>query len=98
MCGGGQATEAFGECNISPTRFPPLFSTSPSGNMAAAPAAPAPVDDSLKAAVRKIPLLSIRAGPKDGERWLDRLKQELKALISVCHHPFVALLALLVFT
>jgi hypothetical protein len=31
----------------------------------------------------KIPLLTIRAGPRDGDQWLERLKQEYKALIKV---------------
>lgn len=30
-----------------------------------------------------IPLLSIKAGPRDGDQWIARLKQELNALIKV---------------
>eukprot|EP00474_Spongospora_subterranea_P009293 CRZ09751.1 hypothetical protein [Spongospora subterranea] len=30
---------------------------------------------------KKIPLLTIRAGPRDGDQWIERVKQELKALI-----------------
>mmetsp|Transcript_16635 Transcript_16635/g.34125 ORF Transcript_16635/g.34125 Transcript_16635/m.34125 type:complete len:112 (-) Transcript_16635:383-718(-) len=39
------------------------------------------MDDGTKATVQKIPLLSIRAGPRDGEAWNARLKEELTALI-----------------
>lgn len=39
-------------------------------------------DSSTKKIVQKIPLLSIRAGPRDAD-WKKRLKQEYKALIQV---------------
>lgn len=32
-------------------------------------------------AVKKIPLLTVNAGPRDGEEWSKRLKEEYKALI-----------------
>lgn len=32
--------------------------------------------------VQKIPLFKIRAGPRDGEKWNERLKEEYKALIA----------------
>eukprot|EP00397_Hematodinium_sp_SG-2012_P061069 GEMP01080349.1.p2 GENE.GEMP01080349.1~~GEMP01080349.1.p2 ORF type:complete len:124 (+),score=26.03 GEMP01080349.1:54-425(+) len=34
-----------------------------------------------KATVEKIPLLKTRAGPRDGEQWVERLKEEFVALI-----------------
>lgn len=36
---------------------------------------------SIEEAANKIPLLTIHAGPKD-EKWKDRLKEELKAIIT----------------
>eukprot|EP00746_Dinoflagellata_sp_MGD_P003152 gnl/MRDRNA2_/MRDRNA2_106124_c0_seq1.p1 gnl/MRDRNA2_/MRDRNA2_106124_c0~~gnl/MRDRNA2_/MRDRNA2_106124_c0_seq1.p1 ORF type:complete len:191 (-),score=40.83 gnl/MRDRNA2_/MRDRNA2_106124_c0_seq1:40-552(-) len=39
------------------------------------------VDAATKAIVQKIPLLTIKAGPRDKEKWIDRLKEELAALI-----------------
>lgn len=47
------------------------------------PAGAGVVDDSTKSTVAKIPLLSVRAGPRDGAEWINRLKQELNALIKV---------------
>lgn len=41
------------------------------------------IDNSVKDTVQKIPLLTIRAGPRDGAQWTERLKQELNALIKV---------------
>eukprot|EP00854_Cymbomonas_tetramitiformis_P006884 gene6884-8218_t len=38
-------------------------------------------DSNTRETVRKIPLLTINAGPRDGEEWGKRLKEELKALI-----------------
>jgi hypothetical protein len=43
----------------------------------------APIDDSTKRTVQKIPLLTTRAGPRDGEEWTKRLKEEYLALIQV---------------
>lgn len=43
-------------------------------------AAPAAVDSSTRTAMQKIPLLTVRAGPRDKE-WVARLKQELASLI-----------------
>ena len=42
------------------------------------------MDDSTKATVQKIPLLTVNAGPRDGEQWVKRLKEEYAALIKVC--------------
>eukprot|EP01098_Paradermamoeba_levis_P014442 TRINITY_DN688_c0_g1_i4.p1 TRINITY_DN688_c0_g1~~TRINITY_DN688_c0_g1_i4.p1 ORF type:complete len:192 (+),score=72.90 TRINITY_DN688_c0_g1_i4:79-576(+) len=39
------------------------------------------MDDSVKNTLKKIPLLTVKAGPKDGEDWVKRLKEELTALI-----------------
>jgi ufm1-conjugating enzyme 1 len=47
----------------------------------AAAAAPA-LDNATKATVQKIPLLTVKAGPRDGAQWVARLKQELNALIT----------------
>lgn len=41
------------------------------------------MDESLKATLSQIPLLSIKAGPRDGDLWVERLKQEYKSLIEV---------------
>lgn len=38
-------------------------------------------DVSTRAAVAKIPLLRTSAGPKDGERWIQRLREEYQSLI-----------------
>jgi hypothetical protein len=32
--------------------------------------------------MQSLPLLSVRAGPRDGDQWIARLKQELHALIA----------------
>lgn len=37
-----------------------------------------PPDDSQ---LNKIPKLSVRAGPRDGEEWVNRVKQEMNALL-----------------
>jgi len=42
------------------------------------------MDENLKTTLKKIPLLTINAGPRDGEQWIARLKEEFKALIAVC--------------
>mmetsp|Transcript_38024 Transcript_38024/g.90346 ORF Transcript_38024/g.90346 Transcript_38024/m.90346 type:complete len:167 (+) Transcript_38024:127-627(+) len=38
-------------------------------------------DDKTRDTVQKIPLLTVKAGPRDQEKWQDRLKEELAALI-----------------
>mmetsp|Transcript_24474 Transcript_24474/g.62817 ORF Transcript_24474/g.62817 Transcript_24474/m.62817 type:complete len:167 (+) Transcript_24474:215-715(+) len=38
-------------------------------------------DDKTKSTVQKIPLLTVKAGPRDGETWKNRVKEELGALI-----------------
>lgn len=43
----------------------------------------APIDETTKSAVQKLPLLTTRAGPRDGENWTKRLKEEYLALIQV---------------
>ena len=40
-----------------------------------------PLAASTRSSVERLPLLSVRAGPRDGDAWLPRLKQELHALI-----------------
>lgn len=47
-------------------------------------AAPAPFDEETRQTVQKIPLLRVRAGPRDDAAlWRNRLKEELLALIQV---------------
>jgi ufm1-conjugating enzyme 1 len=41
------------------------------------------IDEGTKNTVQKIPLLSTRAGPRDGVAWTKRLKEEYIALIQV---------------
>ena len=40
-----------------------------------------PLDNATKSTVQSIPLLSVRAGPRVGDQWIARLKQELTSLI-----------------
>ena len=44
------------------------------------------VDDATKATVKKLPMLTVKAGPRDGEEWIKRMKEEYMALISVSPH------------
>ena len=41
------------------------------------------LDDNTKATLQKIPLLTVRAGPRDGDQWIARLKEEYQSLIIV---------------
>jgi len=41
------------------------------------------MEASTKNTVQKIPLLTVKAGPRDGEKWVERLKEEYTALIKV---------------
>ena len=41
------------------------------------------VDDVTKRQLARIPLLKTKAGPRDGELWVQRLKEEYQALITV---------------
>ena len=41
------------------------------------------VDEATKKQLASIPLLQTKAGPKDGELWVQRLKEEYQALIKV---------------
>lgn len=41
------------------------------------------VDVGTKKTLAKIPLLKTKAGPRDGELWVQRLKEEYQSLISV---------------
>lgn len=50
------------------------------------PTTAVPLDKQTKATVQAIPLLSVRAGPRDGAEWIARLKQELTSLISYVNH------------
>ncbi|VDK79326.1 unnamed protein product, partial [Gongylonema pulchrum] len=40
------------------------------------------LDDSTKNALKAIPLLRTKAGPRDGDLWIQRLKEEYEALIA----------------
>ena len=37
--------------------------------------------DSIKALASKVPLLTVNAGPRDGARWIERLKEEYTSII-----------------
>eukprot|EP01105_Mastigella_eilhardi_P009134 TRINITY_DN2172_c0_g1_i1.p2 TRINITY_DN2172_c0_g1~~TRINITY_DN2172_c0_g1_i1.p2 ORF type:complete len:164 (-),score=52.37 TRINITY_DN2172_c0_g1_i1:331-822(-) len=39
------------------------------------------VNENIRDLAQKIPLLTVRAGPRDGEKWVQRLKEEYTALI-----------------
>ena len=39
-------------------------------------------DSTTKETVKKIPLLTVKAGPRDGEMWIKRVKEEFQALIT----------------
>lgn len=41
------------------------------------------VDESTKKTLSNIPLLQTKAGPRDKELWVQRLKEEYQALIQV---------------
>ena len=41
------------------------------------------VDSTTKKTLAAIPLLKTRAGPQDGDPWMDRLKEEYMSLIQV---------------
>ena len=47
------------------------------------------VDEATKKSLAKIPLLKTKAGPRDGELWIPRLKEEYQSLIQVSRmrHP-----------
>ena len=42
------------------------------------------VDAGTKSALAKIPLLKTKAGPRDAELWVNRLKEEYQSLIKAC--------------
>eukprot|EP01041_Mallomonas_annulata_P003481 gene3481-6927_t len=39
------------------------------------------IDESTKSTIQKIPLLRTRASPRDGDQWIQRLREEYQALI-----------------
>ncbi len=39
----------------------------------------------IKDLAQRIPLLTVNAGPRDGDKWTQRLKEEYLALIKVCN-------------
>jgi len=41
------------------------------------------VDEATRKQLASIPLLKTKAGPRDGELWVQRLKEEYQALIKV---------------
>ena len=40
-------------------------------------------DEATKATVQKLPMLKTKAGPRDGDAWIERVKEEYMALIQV---------------
>lgn len=42
------------------------------------------IDESTKKTLSNIPLLKTKSGPRDGDLWVQRLKEEYQALIKVC--------------
>ncbi len=42
------------------------------------------VDEATKKTLASIPLLTTKAGPRDGDTWATRLKEEYLSLIKVC--------------
>lgn len=47
------------------------------------------IDEVTKKTLNDIPLLKTKAGPRDGDLWVQRLKEEYQALIKVsyiCHN------------
>merc|ERR1712087_1003154 len=40
------------------------------------------VDNTTKETVQKLPLMSVQAGPRDGDEWIKRMKEEYMALIT----------------
>ncbi len=49
------------------------------------------MDEGTKKTVQKIPLLTVNAGPRDGEQWVKRLKEEYAALIKVHTKRFITI-------
>ena len=47
--------------------------------------------------VQKIPLLKIRAGPRDGPKWIDRLKEEYQALITVIYIYYNIIIKIIIY-
>ena len=45
------------------------------------------VDEVTKKTLAQIPLLKTKAGPRDGEQWIQRLKEEYQSLIQVTFWP-----------
>ena len=52
------------------------------------------VDEATKKRLASIPLLRTRAGPRDGDQWATRLKEEYTSLIQVTLYPIRRLLSL----
>ena len=44
------------------------------------------IDAEVKDNLKRIPLLTVRASPRDGDAWVKRLKEEYTALIKVLYH------------
>lgn len=41
------------------------------------------VDEKTRSTVQSIPMCTVNAGPRDGDKWVARLKEEFTALIKV---------------
>lgn len=50
------------------------------------------VDESTRTTLSNIPLLKTRAGPRDKELWVQRLKEEYQAMIKVTNIKITELL------
>ena len=48
------------------------------------------VDEATKKTVASIPTLKTKAGPRDGDPWVQRLKEEYMSLIKVCYFELFA--------
>ena len=47
------------------------------------------VDEATRKQLASIPLLKTKAGPRDGELWVQRLKEEYQSLIKVRLDAFI---------
>lgn len=69
--------------NLAPTIKQPSLNEKSAGKM---------VDEGTKKTLSSIPLLQTKAGPRDKELWVNRLKEEYQALIKVKLSFFLLLL------
>ncbi len=48
------------------------------------------MDEGTKKTLQKLPLLTVNAGPRDGDAWVQRLKEEFTALIAVILYNYLS--------